>query len=54
MINTLEKFLNATGFNRGTNYPSVSTLKAKLKELKVNKDKKIDIMAYFLYDGKSR
>lgn len=54
MINTLDKFLDATGFNRSDNYPSVQTLRAKIKELKVKRDKKVDIMSYFLYDAKSR
>ena len=34
-MNTVKQFLDATGFNRGSNYPSVTTLKAKMTELEV-------------------
>jgi hypothetical protein len=54
MINTVEKFLNTTGFARGTNHPSVKTLKAKMRELKIKRDLKIDVMTFFLYDNKSK
>jgi len=53
MINTLDKFLTATGFARGTNHPSVTTLKAKMDELDINDDLMVDIMSFFLYDGES-
>jgi len=52
-VNTLKKFLDATGFARGTNHPSVSLLKSKMDELKVNEDLRIDIMSFFLYDHES-
>jgi len=53
MINTLEKFLDATGFARGTNHPSVSSLKSKMRKLNVSEDLAIDIMSFFLYDHES-
>jgi len=53
MINTVKKFLDATGFARGTNHPSVSTLKTKMEELNVTEDVMIDIMSFFLYDHES-
>jgi len=53
MINTVEKFLNATGFSRESNHPSVSNLKAKMRKLDVSDDLAIDIMSFFLYDGES-
>ena len=52
-MNTVQKFLNATGYSRGYNHPSVSTLKAKMDELNVDEDTKIDIMSFFLYDHES-
>ena len=52
-MNTVDKFLKATGFARGTNHPSVSTLKIKMDELMVTEDAKIDIMSFFLYDHES-
>lgn len=54
MVNTLEKFLKVTGFDRGDNYPSVTSLKLEMSKHKVNRDKKVDIMGYFLYDNKSK
>ena len=48
-INTLDKFLDKTKYNRDTNYPSVETLKLKMKELRIKKELSYDIMAYFLY-----
>lgn len=49
-INTVEKFLNATGYNRGDNYPSKETLKAKMDELNVDEDTRIDVMSFLLYN----
>jgi len=52
-INTLQKFLNATGFARGTNHPSVTTLKEQMENLNVSDELSWDIMGFFLYDNES-
>jgi len=52
-INTVQKFLDATGFNRGKNYPSIKLLKQEMKKLKLDKDVMIDVMSFFLYDHES-
>ena len=52
-INTVEKFLNATAFARGTNHPSVTKLKEKMNELDISEDLQIDVMTFFLYDHES-
>ena len=52
-MNTVAQFLDATGYKRGTNHPSPSVLKAKMEELNVTEDAKIDIMSFFLYDNES-
>jgi len=52
-MNTVKKFLDATGFDRGSNYPSVTTLKAKMCELEVTEEAQIDVMSFFLYDHES-
>ena len=53
MINTVGKFLDATSFARGVNHPSVTNLKAKMDELNLSDDTKIDVMTFFLYDDES-
>ena len=50
-MNTVDKFLKATGYNRGDNYPDQETLEEKMEELDVTEDAKIDIYTFFLYDG---
>ena len=52
-INTLQKFLDASGFARGINHPSVTNLKLKMKELQISEDLQIDVMSFFLYDHES-
>ena len=52
-MNTVGKFLEATGFARGTNHPSVTALKEKMVELEVTEDAEIDIMTFFQYDNES-
>jgi hypothetical protein len=52
-IKTVGAFLEATGYKRGTNHPKPSELKAKMEELNVTEDAKIDIMSFFLYDNES-
>jgi len=47
-INTLEKFLNITGFTRNS-IPSKENIKIQCKLNKVPKHIKIDILTYFLY-----
>jgi hypothetical protein len=49
-MNTVKKFLDATGYKRGTNHPEKEVLKAKMDELGVTEEAKIDIMSFFLYD----
>lgn len=49
MINTIQKFLDATNFRRGTNHPSIETLKVKMEELNINEYLEVEILAYFLY-----
>jgi len=49
-MNTVKEFIDATGYNRGPNYPSKKTLKAKMQELDVTEEAKIDSMSFLLYD----
>lgn len=53
-INTVDKFINATNFNRGKNYPSVQLLKESMDEHSISEDLKIDVMSFFLYDHESK
>ena len=53
-INCLDDFIQVTGYNRGNKYPDVKVLRAKLTELKIKGELRIDVMSYFLYDNKSR
>lgn len=53
MINTVGKFLDASGFARGTNHPSIEALVFKLIELKATDHTLVDIISFFLYDGES-
>lgn len=50
-MNTVDKFLDATGYNRGPNYPSQETLQEKMEQLDVTEEAQIDILTFFLYDG---
>lgn len=54
MVNTVEKFLKVSGFDRGNNYPCVTSLKLEMSKHDINEDLKIDVMSYFLYDNKSK
>lgn len=53
MINTLNKFLDKTGFSRDDNHPSVSSLKREMNRLNISDDLKIDVMSFFKYDDSS-
>ena len=53
-INTVKKFLDATEYNKGKNWPSVTSLKSKMKELNISEDLKIDLMSFFKYDHNSK
>ena len=53
-INTVDKFLKITGFDRNKNYPSVQLLKETMTELNINQDLEIDVMTFFLYDHESK
>tara|TARA_R100001244_G_C5150284_1_gene129544 strand:+ start:606 stop:914 length:309 start_codon:yes stop_codon:yes gene_type:complete len=52
-MNTVKKFLEATGFKRGINQPSAYTLKVSMNELNVTESTEIDVMTFFLYDEES-
>ena len=49
MINTVQKFLVATSFNRGCNYPTKKSLINQLENLEIEEDLQIEIFTFFLY-----
>ena len=49
-MNTLDKFLIVTQFNRGDNYPTRKQLDKQIKINNVNEDLSIEVYTYFLYD----
>lgn len=52
-MNTLDKFLIVTLFNRGDNYPTRKQLDKQIKINNVNENLKIEVYTYFLYDDET-
>lgn len=52
-MNTLDKFLIITSYNRGNNYPTREQLDRELEINECSDNLIVDVYTYFMYDNES-